>query len=144
MFSKIKLPFLLNRHRRLIFLMILLPPIVSCFRDPVNIDLTDYGPNIVIEGNIADHPGPHSVRISRTAIYNGQNHFRSVSGAIVTIEDNLGYSIPLQETESGLYQTAPVKGIPGRTYTLTVIVDGEKYSASSTMPRPSRPSPING
>ena len=40
------------------------------------------------------------------------------------------------ETEPGIYKTHWIQGISGRTYTLRISVDGEEYTASSTMPRP--------
>jgi hypothetical protein len=136
MLNKIHLPLLLNHKIKFISLIIFLLITVSCFQDPVNIDLSEFGPTIVIEGNITDHPGPHSVRISRTAKYSDPDNFPSVSGATVRIEDNLGNSIPLQEIGTGRYQTSSIRGIPGRTYTLTVNDSGDKYTASSTMPQP--------
>lgn len=136
MLTKAHLPLLLKNKIMFIPLIILLLVTVSCFQDPVNIDLSEFGPTIVIEGSINNQPGPHSVRISRTANYSGPYNFPSISGATVGIEDNLGNSIPLQEIETGLYQTSSVRGIPGRTYRLTVNVSGDNYTAASTMPEP--------
>lgn len=110
--------------------------ITSCFQDPVNLDLSEYGPTIVIEGSISNRPGPQSVRITKTVSYNGQNNFPTVSGANVSIADNQGNSVLLQETEAGLYQTQNLAGQSGRTYTLSVLANGKKYTAISTMPPP--------
>jgi hypothetical protein len=109
---------------------------VSCHRDPINIDLSDFGETIVIEGNITDQPGPHTVRISRTVLIDVEDKFPPVKNALVSIEDDENNIIQLEETASGVYQIASWSGIPGKTYTLKVIVDGVKYTASSKMPKP--------
>ena len=136
MFNKIKLLFLSKRIRILLTLLLSSFLITSCFQDPVNLDLSEYGPTIVIEGSISNRPGPQSVRITKTVSYNGQNNFPTVSGANVSIADNQGNSVLLQETEAGLYQTQNLAGQSGRTYTLSVLANGKKYTAISTMPPP--------
>jgi len=40
----------------------------------------------------------------------------------------------LAETAAGIYKTSAMRGVPGRTYTLSAIVDGITYTAVSTMP----------
>jgi len=136
MSHEIKLLFLVKKTRVLMLLFSILFLTFSCFRDPVNLDLSEYGPNIVIEGSISNRPGPHSVRITKTLPYNGQNNFPAVIGADVSITDNLGNSVVLQETAAGLYQTQNLAGQPERIYTLSVLTDGKKYSATSTLPMP--------
>jgi hypothetical protein len=136
MFNKIKLLFLSKRIRILLTLLLSSFLITSCFQDPVNLDLSEYGPTIVIEGSISNRPGPQSVRITKTVSYNGRNNFPTVSGADVSIADNQGNLVLLQETETGLYQTQNLAGQPGRTYNLSVLTDGKKYTATSTMPPP--------
>jgi hypothetical protein len=119
-----------------IFLFVILLMVTSCFRDPVNVDLSEFGTHVVIQGTIADNAGPHFIRITETIPYNGNHDFPAVSGANVSIQDDQGNTVKLQETESGLYQAFNFQGIPGRLYTLTAIIKGKKYTASSGMPKP--------
>jgi len=108
----------------------------SCFRDPVNVDLSEYGTRVVIQGTIADNAGPHFVKITETIPYNSTEDFPAVSGADVSIQDGQGNIVKLLETEPGLYQASNFYGIPERTYTLTAIIKGKRYTASSGMPKP--------
>jgi hypothetical protein len=136
MLKEIKLHYFLKKISLLMLLFSSSFLASSCFRDPVNLDLSEYGPNIVIEGSIANRPGPHSVRITQTTAYKGQNNFPAVRGAEVTIGDDLGNLFVFQETEAGLYQAFNLAGQPGKTYTLSILADGKKYTATSTMPLP--------
>ena len=109
---------------------------VSCHQDVINIDLTEIGSQIIIEGSITDRDGPYTIKISRTASHFRQGDYPPVTEAVVRLSDNAGHSETLVQTEPGIYKTHRTQGIPGRTYTLEVSVEGEAYSASSTMPRP--------
>lgn len=101
----------------------------------INIDLNSASPAIVIIGNINDQPGPYTVTLSQTVNFSDPNSFPSVSGAFITIADNAGTTDTLIETSPGTYHTKKIAGVPGRTYTLTVIANGQTYIASSTMPQ---------
>jgi len=54
----------------------------------------------------------------------------------VTISDNDGNTEVLNEKSPGNYLTSSLLGVPGRTYSLSVNIDGQTYNASSTMPYP--------
>ncbi|MCB9047152.1 MAG: DUF4249 domain-containing protein [Chitinophagales bacterium] len=97
----------------------------------VNLDNTE--PKIVIEANLADNTGPNVVKVTRTIDIDKDNNFPGVSGAIVTMKDDAGYEEVLKEKEAGVYITN-TPGVQGRTYTLTVMIDGETYTAISKMP----------
>jgi hypothetical protein len=135
MLRKSEFPILfLNIIKEILFAITLLY-FVSCYRDPININLDEFGNKIVIEGNITDNEGT-TVRISRTVHYNDENDFPPVQGASVTIENQTGEFSHLTEIQPGLYRDYSFRGIPGNTYSLTVITDYERYTASSTMPQP--------
>ncbi len=42
----------------------------------------------------------------------------------------------LTETSPGVYATNTLQGIPGHSYQLYVLADGQTYTASSVMPQP--------
>jgi Domain of unknown function (DUF4249) len=50
------------------------------------------------------------------------------------VNDDAGNADTLIETSPGIYQTNSFQGVPGRTYTINVSVDGIIYTAQSTMP----------
>mgnify|MGYP000388871408 CR=1 FL=1 len=98
----------------------------------VNLDKTE--PKIVIEGNLTDTAGPGMVKITRTIDIDKNNNFPGVRGATVIIKDDAGNEEVLTETEAGVYKTMTLRGVEGRTYTLTVSIDGTTYTAVSHMP----------
>lgn len=107
--------------------------LTSC-QKVIDIDLNSKDPQIVIEGNISDQPGPYVVHITQTVNFSESNIFPAVTGAIVTITDNLNNAETLTEMSPGVYQTSTLQGVPGRTYHLTVIANNKTYTAESTMP----------
>jgi len=109
--------------------------ITSC-QKVINIDLNSASPAIVITGNISNLPGPYTVTLSQTVNFSQPNSFPPVTGAFVTIADNAGNTDTLTETSAGTYQTSSITGVPGRTYILTVVANGQTYTAASTMPQP--------
>ncbi len=106
---------------------------VTC-KKVVHLELNTASPSIVIQGNVYDHAGPFVVKISRSVNFYDPSVYPAVSGANVTISDNLGHSDQLTEKAPGMYVTSILLGIPKTTYTLKVNVGGQSYSASSTMP----------
>jgi hypothetical protein len=124
----------LKKHKS-IYITLLLIIFLAC-EDVIKIDLKNVEPRIVIEGVVTDQPRPYTVKISKTGDYFEPSTFPTVSDAIVIITDNAGHSETLQETEPGIYQTDSLQSMPGRTYTLTVDIEGDDYTATSTMPDP--------
>lgn len=106
----------------------------SCEKE-VDVDLNDSDPQIVIEGEITDQPGPYFVRISKSVNFSNSNTYPSVSGAIVSISDDNGNVDRLTEVENGLYRTNTTVGASGKTYNLSVSINNINYSAISTMPQ---------
>ena len=101
----------------------------------VSVDLNTANPHMVIEGNVTDQPGPYTVLLSKTGDYFEQSLvFPTVTGALVTVTDDMGQADTLKETVPGTYQSSKLAGIPGRTYELTVATGGTTYTATSSMP----------
>jgi hypothetical protein len=99
----------------------------------INVDLNEAAPHIVIEGLITDGQGPYTVTISKSGSYFNQPTLPPVSGAIVIITNNSGTIDTVKETTPGIYLTSKTRGIPGLTYTLKVISEGQEYDGSSTI-----------
>ena len=107
----------------------------SCYRDVIDLDLQDIGSQIAIEGNITDLSGPYTVKISKPVDFTKAGEFLPISDAEVIITDNTGNSEVLQEGMDGYYRTHNLQGIPGKTYSMSVSIEGEKYNAISSMPQ---------
>ncbi|WP_128544023.1 DUF4249 domain-containing protein [Larkinella soli] len=109
----------------LIFIFLFL----SCVT-PYNSEVQSIGRALVVEGMITDQPGPYLVRLTYTADYTYTGLNLRVTGATVTISDNTGLSEVLKETEEGTYISSGngLRGIAGRTYTLTIRTrEGKQY-----------------
>lgn len=101
----------------------------------INIDLKDNEPIVVIEGIVTDDPSiPSTVKITKSVNFSEANQFPAVSGASVTISDNAGNLVTLNETSPGIYQNSTLTGVQGRTYYLNIKADGKTYASISTMP----------
>lgn len=102
----------------------------------INIDLESNDPLIMIEGVVTDDPTiPNTVKITKSVNFSESNDFPTVSGADVSIIDDLGNAVILSETSPGIYQNSSLIGIPGRTYYLTVYAEGKTYTSVSKMPQ---------
>lgn len=87
----------------------------------------------VIEGYVSNETGPFSVKITRSAAYFDRNVFKAVENASVNIADDVSQQQVLKYVGNGVYQTDKLQGIPGRTYVLTVKVDGKTFTGRSFM-----------
>jgi hypothetical protein len=104
----------------------------------IEVNLNDASPRIVIEGVVNDEAGPYYVQISKTVNFSAANNFPGIDNAIVHITDNTSGTTDLLTRvliSGGLYQTNAIKGIPGHNYQLTVVAEGQTYTASCTMPQ---------
>lgn len=102
----------------------------------IDIDLNAKAPQIIIEGNVTDQTGPYTVKLAQTVNYDEANTFPTISGAMVSISDNVGNSETLTETSLGIYSTTTLQGNVGRIYTLKVIAKDKEYNATSTINSP--------
>lgn len=101
----------------------------------VDIDLKNAVSKVVIEGAVSNLTDTQRVLISRTVPFYDSNTFPGVSGAVVTITDEIGTVYTLRERSPGVYSARRFRGVPGRVYRLKVISEGVEYAASSAMPR---------
>lgn len=100
----------------------------------VQLDLSNNADKLVIEGNITNQAGPYFVRLTKSVNFNDPNTYPPVSNALVVISDETNQRDTLTYNGNGFYKTKTLKGIEGRTYSLSVVAEGKNYSAQSTMP----------
>jgi hypothetical protein len=101
----------------------------------IDVKTNNSTPQLVVEGNISNTPGPYTIKLSTSVNYDQTNSFPAVQNAVVKISDNKGNSETLKETSPGNYQTATLMGTVGNTYSLYIkTTDNKEYTASSTMP----------
>lgn len=101
----------------------------------INVDLDESENKYVIEGDVSNVSATaNRVKISQTKKFDEENTFTGISGATVTIQVNNGTTYTLPETSIGIYATTAFTGTPGSIYKLTVSLDGNVFTATSTMP----------
>ncbi len=113
-------------------LLVILLFVASCTK-VIDIKTNPSDVKVVIVGSLRDGATTASVKISKSVDLNALNTFPSVSGALVTISDGVGGLITLTETSTLGTYSAPIVGVIGNTYTLTVVSDGKTYTSVSTM-----------
>ena len=117
-----------------IFLMVV-SGLNSC-QKVISIDLNSPSPQLVVEANLSNLPGPYFVKLSKTVNFDNITDIPAVTGAVVEISDSSGNSETLTELENGIYRTGILQGVPGQTYRLTIRTDNRIYESVSSMPYP--------
>jgi hypothetical protein len=102
----------------------------------IDLKLTNNSGELVIEGNITNIRGTQSIKLSRNVAFTSTNTYPPVTGAVVTVSDNTGNTLPFTEGPAGTYSAHSVTGRPGRIYTMNVKMNGTTYIAASEMPQP--------
>jgi hypothetical protein len=121
--------------KRNVLFFLLACGLFSC-QKVVKLNLQTAPPQLVIQGDVANTPGPYTVTINRSVGFYADNSFPAVDGAIIRISDDQGVTDSLTETSPGNYLTHILQGNPGHTYTLSVTLHDTNYTAMSTMPAP--------
>jgi hypothetical protein len=125
------------RSRKIYGLLLVGTVLVYSCQKVISVNLNDASPQIVIEGNVYNTAGPYQVQITKTVNFDQDNTFPAVSGASVQITDQTsGTTDALTETTAGIYTTHTLQGVPGHTYQLNIVAQGQTYTALSTMPQP--------
>jgi hypothetical protein len=133
--------FTLNMNRpicKLIIFLAVTTVISSCqevFEPRIKVD-TYY---MVVDGMITNNYGPHYIKIFYTKPLGDPYSYNVVSNATVSIVDNQGNVISLEEYTMGTYETpSGFKGEVGVEYTLDIITDDGAHfqSTPQMMPLP--------
>ncbi len=101
----------------------------------IDVDIKNAEPEYVVEAIITDKPGDSRVLLSTTKNISENNSFPGINGAGVTITDNAGNNTMFVEDTAGVYTAVAFTGEAGKTYSLQVNVNGETFTANSTMPQ---------
>lgn len=124
-----------NKYMKQLLACLLAVFIFSSCEKIINLDLKNSEPRLVIDGSVDDAGNPAKVTISKSAPFGQSNTFPKVSGAEVAITDNEGNRFVLAETSTGTYTNSSLQAVVGRTYSLSVVLNGKTYTAVSTVPR---------
>lgn len=121
---------MINKWHRIIFTIIISFSLITCI-DPYTPKLRSFESRLVVDALVTDENTSNYVRLTRTTLLPDDKPVK-VTGAHVTITDDLGGSFVLEERYPGDYRTDSLlfRGEVGRTYTLTVETsDGDRYES---------------
>ncbi|ANQ51704.1 DUF4249 domain-containing protein [Flammeovirga sp. MY04] len=116
---------------KIVFTLIVLAFIVTACEKVIDVDLNDAEPRIVIEAVIWEGEHDMVVKVSKTAPYFDNSPSEKISNASIKLKyDDTAQDVP--NTGEGEYHFA-LNAKAGTTYNLEVMVEGETYTASTSM-----------
>ena len=127
----------MSSYKNLFGLLILIAGVVFAFTactKVIKLDLNTANPQVVIQAYVTDLQNIDTVKLTRTGSYFSLGTYPTINGATVVISDNTGLIDTLKQVDSGLYAPINFIGVPGKTYSLKVLIGGKEYNAVSTMP----------
>jgi hypothetical protein len=123
---------ILKTQKRVLIILVMAG--ISCTEE-INIQLnTPENQRVVVEGRITNQLTNQIVRLSRTLSYFDDQRAPAVLGAeVYIVEEGTGirYDLTLVNDTMGYYQTGPVQGRVGQTYSLHVVDGDDSYEASA-------------
>jgi hypothetical protein len=127
----------MTKNIQLSFLFALLICCISC-DDPIDVDLTEAPPRLMIEASIDWEQGTpgnnQTVKLSTSTPFFDTDLDTSVSGASVKVtNNNTNDEFIFTDQNDGTYTTNSFVPVMNNTYTLEVIYNGEVYIATETM-----------
>jgi len=122
--------------KALVLLLLVSPLLLVGCEDVIEVDLKNAGPQLVVEGYLSDQAGNSFFLITRSTDFYNPQFPEMVSGAFITISDDGGNVDTMFESPdyAGLYINSEVVGISGHSYMAMAAIDGQIYSAATTMP----------
>ena len=108
--------------------------LIKCI-DPFNPKLDKYQSLLVVDALLTDEEVPGYVKLSRTSVTPDEAP-PPVTGARVSITDDLGNNTSLSEVSDGIYKTDSLdfRGVTGREYILKIYTkDGKEYESEPGM-----------
>lgn len=110
--------------------------------ETVLLDLDQTPERVVIQGQVTDVPGYQFVRVTKSADFYTKGSTKRVSNAVVIVTDNTGEKTTFSHNprghadSTGYYVPATgFVGKVGRTYTLSVQLDGQTYTGADILNR---------
>jgi hypothetical protein len=123
------------REKMIIVISFLFVFFLTSCEKVIDLDLNEAEKKYVIEAIITDQPSTTKVLITQTKNFDEDNTFPGISGATVTITESGGATTTLTETSQGVYENAALIGVSGKTYSLSVNINGKIFSATCAMPQ---------
>lgn len=127
--------------KKLAYILGLIVLASSC-QKVIDVDLNDSNQTVVIEANYKAEQDRVEVIVSMTSSYFDSEASPVVDDAIVTITDANGISTTVPHILGGLYRLTQYTPNYDSDYTISVVVDGQTYTASCNLATPVQIDPI--
>ena len=117
--------------KNIFYCFFLLSLITGCI-DKIELKEANVPRKLIVDGTVTNLPGPYFVTLSYSEPFNSTKITELVSGATVTVSDNLGNIYPLSAFTNGVYKTdsASFRGVVGRSYSVNIkTLDGKQYKS---------------
>lgn len=114
--------------------------LMSC-EDVIQLEMPKTDPYLVVDGSITNMPGEQVIKLTKSQDLLSLALIEGVKNATVKVTDDLGKIYEFKDLRNtGKYVWTPAKptdvmGVIGRTYTLEINLEGEKYKAVSKLNR---------
>ncbi|HEY0741823.1 MAG TPA: DUF4249 domain-containing protein [Chryseosolibacter sp.] len=125
---------------RTVYIFLLSVVVFASCDEPIDLDVNQVEPKIVIEGSVTDKPGYQMVKVSRSVGFYTDGTTPKITNASVTVSDDLGETVTFTHNpgnhpdSAGIYlPPASFVGKIGRTYTLRVTADGQDFEATDKL-----------
>jgi hypothetical protein len=105
----------------------------SC-EEVIDIETKEQEPVVVIEASITDRTERQTIYLSQTVPFNQSFQTVPLRSATVRVTETGGPTLTFTEDQPGVYRSTIFKGGYGKTYNLSVTVNGKTYTATSKMP----------
>jgi hypothetical protein len=114
--------------------------LMSC-EDVIQLDVPKTDPYLVVDGSITNLAGEQVIKLTKSQDLLSLANLEGIKNATVKVTDDLGKVYEFKDLKNvGKYVWTPAKptdimGVVGRTYTLEINAEGEKYTAVSKLNR---------
>lgn len=115
--------------KKIIYPVLTFVLLFSACTEPFDTELKSSYIRLVVQGSINNELKNHQVSLTKSADYFSNTPATRVTGADVSISDGEN-TFYLNEVSDGFYETEILAGMPGKTYTLTIISEGKTYTSS--------------
>ncbi|HYG03679.1 MAG TPA: DUF4249 domain-containing protein [Chryseosolibacter sp.] len=119
--------------RILIFVWIFL--VVGGCISSLEIGPVPFKARLVVDGLLTDQPGQHFITLSTSAPTHSPDSTTRVSGASISLHDDVGGQWNYTEVTNGRYRISDVQGVVGRSYHIEIQLDDEPVVYRSTPQR---------
>ncbi len=118
--------------KKILYISFTLLVLANACTEPFDVTLDSTHIRMVVQGSISNERMAHQVSLTKSADYFSNAPAPRVTGASVSISDGEN-TFTLTEISDGWYETDTITGEIGKTYTLTILSEGETYTASSKL-----------